>query len=250
MPRKRVIPVLLYQKNGLYKSTRFENPVYVGDPMNAVKIFNEKFTDELIFIDTEASKLKKEPDYELIQRITGECFMPLSYGGGITNCQQIEKIIRSGNEKIILGSSALFNPEFVREATRNFGTSTVVVCMDIKKNWLGAYMMYSHTKSKITDIKAIDFIRLIEDMGAGEIMINDVVKDGTLSGYDEILIQQMSSRVKIPVIACGGASSTDDFKKAFSRGASAVAAGSLFIFRGKHKAVLINYPEPEEIDAL
>lgn len=250
MPRKRVIPVLLYQKNGLYKSTRFENPVYVGDPMNAVKIFNEKFTDELIFIDTEASKLKKEPDYELIQRITGECFMPLSYGGGITNCQQIEKIIRSGNEKIILGNSALYNPEFVREATRNFGTSTVVVCMDIKKNWLGTYMMYSHTKSKITDIKATDFIRRIEDMGVGEIMINDVLKDGTLSGYDEVLIQQMSSRVKIPVIACGGAGSTDDFKKAFARGASAVAAGSLFIFRGKHKAVLINYPEPEEIDAL
>lgn len=250
MPRKRVIPVLLYQKNGLYKSIRFENPVYVGDPMNAVKIFNEKYTDELIFIDTEASKLKKEPDYELIQRITGECFMPLSYGGGITNCQQIERIIRAGNEKIILGNSALYNPEFVREATRNFGTSTVVVCLDVKKNWLGSYMMYSHTKSKLTDIIAADFIRRIEDMGAGEIMINDVLKDGTLSGYDEVLIQQMSSGVKIPVIACGGASSTDDLKKAFASGASAVAAGSLFIFRGKHKAVLINYPEPDEIDAL
>jgi cyclase len=243
----RVIPILLLSKQGLYKTVKFKKPVYIGDPLNAVKIFNEKEVDELIFLDIDASAGGKEPDYRYLTDIASECFMPLCYGGGITNTEQIKKLIFSGIEKVSLNTVALGKPQFIREASDRFGSSTIVVSIDVTKNLFGKNVIYNKNKVKTVFYDPVAMAVEMNKQGAGEILINSVDRDGVMNGYDLELIKRISSQVDIPVVACGGAGEISHFKEADEAGASAVAAGSMFVFHGVHKAVLINYPEQEEL---
>ncbi len=243
----RVIPVLLLDKNGIYKTVQFKNPKYIGDPLNAVKILNEKEVDELIFLDISSTGNQKEPDYEYLAKIAGECFMPLCYGGGIQSIEQIKKLINSGIEKVAINSFALKNPDFIREASEKFGSSTIVVSIDVKKSWLGNYEIHNKHKVKTGFTDPMKFAIEMDKKGAGEILINSVNHDGMMQGYDYTLIGKISNAVNIPVVACGGAGELVHFKNAINAGASACAAGSKFVFHGVHKAVLINYPSQEEL---
>lgn len=243
MKIKRIIPCLLLRNNGLVKTVKFKEATYLGDPINTIKIFNEKEVDEIFFLDIDATKLSKEPSYELIKKISGECFMPFGYGGGIKTLEQIEKIIRSGAEKIVINSNAWMNKTFVKDAVSHFGGSTIVVSIDVKKDFLKRYTVYIKGGSQRTGKNVVDYAREIEDLGAGEIFLNSIDRDGTMEGYDIELIRSVAGSVKLPVIACGGAGKLDDFRSAIiDGGASAAAAGSFFVFHGKRRAVLITYP--------
>lgn len=243
----RVIPVLLLDKGGVYKTVKFKNPVYIGDPLNAVKILNDKEVDELIFLDINASTQKREPDYEYLSSIAGECFMPLCYGGAVNDIHQIKKLIFSGIEKVSINTAALSHPEFIREAADKFGSSTIVVSIDVSKNLFGKYQLHNKSKVKTRFSNPVEMAVEMNRLGVGEILINSVEKDGTMSGYDLELIRKISSEVDVPVVACGGAGQLSHFKPAIDAGASAVAAGSMFVFHGVHKAVLINYPSQQEL---
>ena len=238
----RVIPVLLLKKNGLYKTTQFKNPRYVGDPINIVRIFNEKECDELVILDIDASISEKKPNFTLIESIASECFMPLAYGGGIQNLEDISTLFSIGIEKVILNSAALKNPLFVREASNRFGSQSIVVSVDVKKNLWGEYSLFSHSQVHYENFDLIQYLKALEKFGVGEIMLNSVDLDGTMKGYDYKLIKKISKILSVPLIVCGGAGSTSDLIQGKIAGASGVAAGSLFIYHGPHKAVLINYP--------
>jgi cyclase len=247
----RIIPCLLLRNNGLVKTFRFKDSVYIGDPINAVRIFNEKEVDELIFLDIDATIEKRAPPFSIIKKIAEECFMPFSYGGGIATLQHIEEIIKSGAEKIIINSQAIIRKNFVHEAAVRFGSSTIVVSMDVKKKLIGGNTVHIHGGRQNTGINPVDFAREIEDEGAGEIFVNSIDRDGTMEGYDIELIKSVSEAVTIPVIACGGAGNLNDLKEVVRNGgASAAAAGSLFVFHGKRRAVLITYPSYNEISEL
>ena len=244
MLRTRVIPVLLLKDSGLVKTIKFKNPKYVGDPINAVKIFNEKEVDELVFLDINASKNNEEPNFEIVKNIASEAFMPLGYGGGITNLSQIEKLFRIGIEKVIINTAVIDYPELITEASKTFGSQSVVVSLDIKKNFFGNYELYSHSNDKSIKLRYLELIQKVEDLGAGEIIINSVDRDGTKSGYDLELLKKATDKVNVPVVACGGAANLEQMKMAVNyAGVSAVAAGSMFVFYGKHRAVLITYPD-------
>jgi len=243
----RVIPVLLLDKGGVYKTVKFKNPVYIGDPLNAVKILNDKEVDELIFLDINASGEKREPDFDYLASIAGECFMPLCYGGAVSSIAQIKKLIFSGIEKVAINSSALSNPEFIREAADKFGSSTIVVSIDVSKNLFGKYQVHNKNKIKTKFSNPISMAEEMNKLGAGELLINAVDRDGMMSGFDTELINKISSLVDIPVVACGGGGNLKHFKPVIDAGASAIAAGSMFVFHGVHKAVLINYPSQSEL---
>jgi imidazole glycerol-phosphate synthase subunit HisF len=248
MKIKRLIPCLLLRNNGLVKTVRFRDFTYVGDPINTVKIFNEKEVDELFFLDIDATKSGKEPPYELIQDIASECFMPFAYGGGINSINQIERIIKSGAEKVIINSQAFLKKNFVEDAVRQFGSSTIGVSIDVKKEFLKGNIVYVKGGTLSTGLKPVEHARNMEDAGAGEILINSIDRDGLMEGYDLELIRSVTQSVRIPVIACGGAGNLNDFSLAVKQGgASAAAAGSLFVFHGKRRAVLITYPSYQEI---
>lgn len=242
MLKTRVIPVLLLQNNGLVKTKRFGKATYVGDPINAVKIFNLKEVDELIFLDINASKEGAEPNYELIADIASEAFMPFGYGGGVKNISQIRKLLRIGVEKIILNTS-LKDENFIREAVSIFGSSTIVASVDISNN-----CVYNHASKTNGSCDVINYIKKIEELGVGEIMVNSVDRDGCYAGYDLVLLKKIAEALNVPVIACGGAANLDDIKKLIRETeCSAAAAGSMFVFYGKYKAVLITYPEESEL---
>lgn len=245
----RVIPVLLLKGNGVYKTEKFKNPKYIGDPINAVKIFNEKEVDEIIILDIDATA-NNNINYKLIENLAGECFMPMSYGGGINNIEQIKKIISIGVEKVSINTAALNNIEIIKQAAREFGSSTIIVSIDIKKNIFGKYEIFNSNKTK-TKLNVVDYCKKVEEYGAGEIILNSVDRDGTMTGYDLTIIETVSNNINIPLIACGGAGKLQDFKDAITiGGSSAVAAGSMFVFHGKHRAVLINYPSQSELKNL
>ena len=251
MLQTRVIPVLLLHNGGLVKTVKFKNPKYVGDPLNAIKIFNEKEVDELIFLDIDASKEGREPDFSLIEDFASECFMPVCYGGGVTTIEQIQKIFKLGIEKVSINLSALENLGLVNEASKKFGAQSIVVTVDVRKSFIGKYQIYNHKKAKADKRSLQEYLREIEKAGAGEILINSVDRDGTLSGYDTKLMKSAVDSVAIPVIACGGAGSLGDFKKLKDEAnISAVAAGSFFVFHGRHRAVLITYPHYKELEDL
>ncbi|HNX06119.1 MAG TPA: AglZ/HisF2 family acetamidino modification protein [Bacteroidales bacterium] len=245
MLKIRVIPCLLLKNEGLVKSVKFKNPTYVGDPINAVKIFNDKEVDELLFIDIEATKKGREPNYDLISRISGEAFMPFGYGGGITRVEQVQKLTRLGVEKVAINAFARKNPDFITQAAEVAGSSSVVAAIDVKKDLLGRYRVYDYTQQKTTSEDPVEFAQLMENKGAGEIFLNSVDRDGTFSGYDTELIKKVAQALTVPVVASGGAGSIMHFADAVKSGASAVAAGSFFIFYGPHRAVLITYPEKQ-----
>jgi len=248
MKRIRVIPVLLIKKGGLVKSVRFKNHKYVGDPINAVKIFNDKEVDELAILDISATPEQKPPDLNMIAEIAGEAFMPLSYGGGISSVDQVRKILYSGIEKIVLNKSAHTRPELIHEIANSFGSQSVMVSIDVKKNIFGRYKVFTDNGAQNTGLNPIEFAKQCESRGAGEILLNSIERDGTYNGYDLELVKSISRSVNIPVVACGGAGSLEDFRAAVTEGnASAVSAGSMFIFQRPHNAVLISYPKQSEL---
>ncbi|MFA6980583.1 MAG: AglZ/HisF2 family acetamidino modification protein [Ignavibacteriaceae bacterium] len=248
MLRPRIIPCLLLKNKGLVKTRKFKDPVYIGDPINAVKIFNDKEVDELIFLDISATKDKKKPNFDLIESIATEAFMPFAYGGGIRTIEDAGKILKNGAEKVIINSYALENPFFIKELAEKFGSQSVVVAIDVKKNILGSYIVYSHSGIKMMKVPLIDHCKQFEALGAGEIFINFVDNDGMMEGYDLKLLKMVTESITLPVIACGGAGNINHLADAIHIGkVSAVAAGSLFIFYRSRNAVLINYPNKEEI---
>lgn len=243
----RVIPSLLIHKGGLVKSVQFKDYKYVGDPINAVKIFNEKEVDEIAVIDIDASKENKAPNIAKIAEIASEAFMPMAYGGGITTIEQIKEILYNGIEKVIINKAAHTTPHLITQAANLFGNQSIVVSIDVKKVFLKGYRVFIENGKKNTGLHPVEFAITAEKLGVGEILLNSIDKDGTFTGYDLALIQQVSKAVNIPVIAIGGASSVEDFAKAKQAGASAVSAGSMFVFQRPHKAVLISYPTRKEI---
>lgn len=244
----RVIPVLLLKNAGLVKTTQFKDPKYIGDPLNAVKIFNEKEVDELIFLDILATPEKKKIPLQFLEQVAQECFMPLAYGGGIKTVDEIREILKVGVEKVIINTQAVENKDFIREAVERHGSSTICVSIDVRKNFWGKYEVFTHGGRINTKLDPIKFAIEMDQSGAGELMINSIDRDGTMKGYDCDLIKKVTNEVGMPVIACGGAGTINDFAEAVNEaGASAVAAGSMFVFHGKHRAVLISYPDQMDL---
>lgn len=250
MLNNRVIPTLLLQNGGLVKTRKFKNPKYVGDPVNAIRIFNEKEVDELIVLDIQASKLGNEPDFALINEIAGECFMPLCYGGGIRSLETAARIFDCGVEKICLQSAAFDNPGLITEITNRFGSQAVVLSVDIKRDWLQRTRLFNARIGSNEARTWTDFMRIGVEAGAGEVFLNAVDNDGELGGYNIDAIREATRLVEVPVIASGGAGKLEDFKAAIEAGASAVAAGAMFVFHGPHRAVLITYPHYEELEQI
>lgn len=247
MARIRVIPALLMQKGGLVKSLKFKDHKYVGDPINAVKIFNDKEVDEIVLLDISATQEKRAPDLAKIREIASEAFMPLGYGGGVTKLEEIRELIAAGVEKVILNASAFTNPSLITEGAKYVGSQSIVVSIDVKKNLWGKYKVYTHNGTKNTGLDPETYARQAETAGAGEILLNSIDKDGTFEGYDTALIHEVARAVDIPVVAIGGAATVADMASAVSSGASAVAAGSMFVFQRPHRAVLISYPRQSEL---
>ncbi len=243
MREKRIIPCLLIRGNKLVKTTRFKDDVYIGDPVNAARIFSDKAVDEIIVLDIDATKEGRAPNYELIAEIAGECFMPVTYGGGITHVDQVRKLIRSGIEKVVINSYAYFSTQLVVECAGIFGSQAVVGGIDVKKKILGSYRLMSTSATVAIDISLEEHVFNLVEAGVGELFINNIDRDGQMLGYDLELIKRVVKSVNIPVIACGGAGKLDHLKEALNYGLSAVAAGSMFLYHGKHRAVLINYPK-------
>jgi len=246
--RHRVIPVLLLRGAGLVKTTKFKDAKYVGDPINAVRIFNEKEVDELVFLDIEATVSGRAPNYETLRNIASECFMPLCYGGGVRDLAQIEAILKTGVEKVSLNSALLEKPEMVREAARIHGSSTIVASIDFKRGFFGKSEAFTRAGRQGTGLTALELARRVEDLGVGEILLNCIDRDGMMQGYDLEVTKQVAEAVFVPVIACGGAGSLAHLRAAIHEAhASAVAAGAFFVFHGKHRAVLITYPAQSEL---
>ena len=246
----RAIPILLYGGTGLVKSIKFKDPKYVGDPINAVKIFNEKEVDEIVLLDITATPNNRRPDFRLIASVASECFMPMGYGGGIQDIEDIKRIFKLGVEKVSINSAAISDPELIRRAADISGSQSIVVSIDVKKNRFGRYEVYTHGGRKPTGLDPVRFAGEMQRQGAGEILLNSIDRDGTMQGYDLDLIGRVTGVVGIPVIACGGAGKLQDLADAVHvGGASAAAAGSFFVFHGKHRAVLISYPSLEDLIA-
>ena len=250
MIKTRVIPCLLLKGGGLVKTVKFKDPSYVGDPINAVKIFNDKEVDELIVLDITASRENKGPAFSTIEDIASECFMPVAYGGGVTTVEQARRIVWMGVEKVVVNTAALRGTDLVSGISDQIGASSTVVAMDVRKDLLGRYRVYDAAREKSTDLDTLAHAARVVAAGAGEVFVNDVSRDGTRKGFDLELVRRMSSALDVPVIVCGGASSLDDVKAAADAGASGVAAGSLFVYVGKHRAVMINYPQYSALRSL
>ena len=245
----RVMPCLLLKDGALVKTVKFKDPGYIGDPINAIRIYNEKEVDELIFLDITATIEKREPPYKVLSEIASECFMPVTYGGGVHDVETIRKILSLGIEKVAINSHAVTKPEFIRAAADKFGSSTIVVSIDVRKKLFGRYEVATHSGRKSTGLDPVDFAIKMEQMGAGEILLNSIDRDGTQEGYDIDLIKSVTSTIGVPLIACGGAGKIDDFRAAVKEGgASACAAGSMVVYFGRNRAVLINFPEREKLE--
>lgn len=243
MFKPRIIPVLLLSNKALVKSKAFKDYRYIGDPINAVRIFNDLKADELAFFDILATKENRLISLEFVINVGEEANMPFAVGGGIKSVEDIRKVIGAGAEKVIINSAAAENPDFILNASKTYGSSTIVVCMDVKDN-----KVWVKNGSKSTQYTPVDFAKLMEEKGAGEIIVQSIEQDGMMNGYDINLIKKISESVSIPVIALGGAGNLKHIKQAYIEGyASALAAGSMFVFHGAKKGVLINYPEKSEI---
>jgi len=243
MYRPRIIPTLLLKDQGLVKSIQFKNHRYIGDPINAVKIFNDKKVDELVFLDIEATKQNRLISLGFVEKVGDEANMPFAVGGGIKTINDIRKILERGAEKIVINTAAIENPDFIKEASSTFGSSTIVICVDIKKSFIGKNLFVNKSGMKKTRIEPVEFATMVERYGAGEIILQSIDRDGTYSGYDVDIIKEVAIAVSIPVIALGGANNYESMLNVVKYGyASAAAAGSIFIYHGPRKAVLINYP--------
>lgn len=243
----RIIPVLLLRQKGLVKTIRFDKYKYIGDPINAVRIFNDLEADELIFLDILASVEKRTISVDLVKQIGDEAYMPFGVGGGISTVKDAMQLINSGAEKVVLNSQAFYNPGLIESIADLAGSQSVVVSIDVKKNWLGKYQVFVKGGKIKVDISPVEFAKRSADSGAGEIIISSIDRDGMMDGYDLEIIREISQSVNIPVVACGGAGSLTDLRNAHQAGAHALAAGSIFVYHGPRNAVLVNYPNKEEL---
>lgn len=252
MLRPRIIPCLLVKNGGLVKTVQFGNSKYVGDPINAVRIFNEKEVDELFVADIDATAHGKEPDYTLIKHLAAECRMPLCYGGGVKTVEQVERIVGLGVEKVAVSSAAVYSDGLIAAAAERVGSQSIVVVMDVRKSGVGGrYELYTHNGSRATGLGPAEFASKIEGLGAGEVVINAIDRDGVMKGYDIDLVTQVRDAISLPMTVLGGAGSLKDIGELIkSFGIIGGAAGSLFVFKGVYRAVLINYPSRAEKDAL
>jgi cyclase len=237
-------------EGSIVKTQKFKNPIYVGDPVNAVKIFNDKEVDELIFLDITATAQGRKPNLRYIAEIATEAFMPLCYGGGLSNLEDIRAVIKAGIEKVSVNSALEKDPDLISRAADVLGSSSTVASIDVKKDFWGKYRVVVRNSSKSLSMPVLEFAQIMEQKGAGEIVLNSVDRDGMMEGFDLDLIRDVSRSVGIPVIASGGAGNLAHLKQAIDAGASAVAAGSMFVFQGKHRAVLISYPSQTELAGL
>jgi len=244
------MPCLLLRNGGLVKTVKFQDPKYVGDPINAVRIFNDKEVDELVFLDIGATRSGNGPNFDLLADIASEAFMPFAYGGGVTTAAQVKQLFALGVEKVVLNTAVATNPELVAAAASLAGSSSVVISVDVRRGLLGKYSV--HVRGGQVDLRRdpVAYAQEVEQLGAGEILLNSIDRDGTQSGYDLEVVERVAQAVSIPVVAAGGAGSLQHFRAAVDAGASAVAAGSFFVFHGKHRAVLITYPAYHELQAL
>ncbi|NLI76662.1 MAG: imidazole glycerol phosphate synthase subunit HisF [Candidatus Riflebacteria bacterium] len=247
----RIIPCLLLKGGGFVKTVRFDQPTYLGDPINIVKIFNEKDVDELVILDILASRHGTPPAFTFLEQVVSEAFMPVGYGGGVRCLEDARALFRLGLEKVILNTAAVERPELVRELAREFGSQSVVVAIDVRRNFWGTPKVVARGGTIVTSLEVVAWAKQVESHGAGEILLTAVDRDGTMSGYDLELTRSVAGSVGIPVIASGGARSIQDLKAAVVEGeASAAAAGSLFVFQMPHRAVLISYPKYGDLKAL
>jgi imidazole glycerol-phosphate synthase subunit HisF len=248
MLRSRIIPCLLIKDGGLVKSVKFKDHKYVGDPINAVKIFNEKEVDEIVVLDIDASAQGREPNYRLIENLARECRMPLCYGGGIKTVEQAKKIFKLGVEKIAISSAAIANIKIISDLATAVGSQSVAVILDIKKRSFGrGYEIYVNNGKSGTGLTPVEFCQKLQAHGIGEIVLNSIDRDGTMEGYDLDLIKAVHSTIKVPLTVLGGAGSLSDIKNMIQQfGIIGVAAGSIFVFKGPYKAVLISYPSRRE----
>ena len=248
MYRPRVIPTLLLKNKGLVKSIKFSNYKYIGDPINAVKIFNDLKADELLLLDILATREKRCISLDLVRSIGDEANMPFAVGGGIQSIPEIKALINAGAEKVVINSFAIKNPGFIKAASEEFGSSTIVIAIDVKRKFLGKQQVYTEGGSRSTGLDPIDWAQQMESNGAGELLVTSIEHDGMMQGYDLSLIEKIAAAVTIPVVASGGAGSPSDLKMAVNNAhASAVAAASLFVYHGPRKAVLVNYPTSDEL---
>ena len=252
MLRPRIIPCLLVKENGLVKTINFMNPKYVGDPINAVRIFNEKEVDELIVLDIDATLEQRDPDFKMIEHLAEECRMPLCYGGGVKTSAQVKRIVELGVEKVALSSAAVVNQEIVTEAAECVGNQSIVIVLDIRKSLFGSkYEVRTHNGQNKTGKCPVDLAQQMERLGAGEIVINSIDNDGLMKGYDLALAEKIRGSINVPISVLGGAGSLHDIGQLINKfGPIGAAAGSLFVFKGVYRAVLINYPNRAEKDAL
>jgi cyclase len=248
MLRSRIVPCLLVRNKGLVKTVQFKDSKYVGDPINAVKIFNEKEVDELIVLDIDATKERRSPNFKMIKDLAVECRMPLCYGGGIKTIDQAKEIIRLGAEKIALSSIIFENRDMIREIADAVGVQSVIAVLDVKKKGLfGKYQVYINNGTKSTGMDPITVAKELENLGVGEVVINSIDNDGMMKGYDLKLIELIREAINLPLTVLGGAGKLDDIKELIKKyKIIGAAAGSLFVFKGKYKAVLINYPTEKE----
>lgn len=250
MIQTRAIPCLLLRGNGLVKTKKFKDAIYLGDPVNAVRIFSDKEADEIVILDIDASREGREPNYELITEMAGEAFMPVAYGGGVRTLEQIRRLIRSGVEKVVINTLATESTDTIRAAVKVFGSQAIVGAVDVRRKLLGGYAVVAKSATETTRLNLQQHLQNLVQVGVGELFINDVDRDGCMAGYDLDLVRQIA-RMPVPVVVCGGAGTLGHLREAVQDGgASAAAAGSMFVFHGKHRAVLINYPKYEELRAL
>ncbi len=245
--KNRVIPCLLLSNGGLIKTRKFASPKYIGDPINAIRIFNEKEVDELMVLDITASREQREPDYDFIAQFAGECFMPLAYGGGIRTIEQARQVFALGVEKICLQTAALEDVSLISCLADQFGQQSVMVSVDVKKDLLGRHKLYSAATGKTLPGDWVTYMMQAVQFGAGEVLLNAVDRDGIMQGMDLVMIRRAAELIAVPLIAVGGVGSLADIRAAVDAGASAVAAGAFFVFHGPHRAVLITYPSYNEL---
>ncbi len=249
MLKTRVMPCLLLRNAALVKTIKFKDPSYVGDPINAIRIYNEKEVDELIFVDITATIDNKEPNFKLVEEIATECFMPVCFGGAVRTLDHVRKLFSLGVEKVAVNSYALENPQFITDVANMTGSQSIVVSIDAKKGFWGKYEVFGRGGRKKTGKDPVAWAKEAEQRGAGEILLTSMDRDGTGEGYDIELIKKVTAAVRIPVIACGGAGKVEHFGQAVKEGgASAVAAGSMVVYFGRNRAVLINFPEKRELE--
>ncbi len=248
MLKTRVMPCLLLDGRRLVKTIKFKDAQYIGDPINTVRIFNEKEVDELIFLDIGATPENRDPPYQLIEEIASECFMPFAYGGGIRDVEQIKRVFSIGVEKVVINTNAVENNALVKEASQRFGSQSIIVSIDARRSRLGGYRVWTHGVRNRTKVLPEDAAVDMEKSGAGEILITSMDRDGTFEGYDIDLLKRVAKAVHVPVVACGGAGGVEDFATAVKEGgASAVAAGSMVVYQGKARGVLVNFPSKQDL---